>query len=208
MRDMIASGAPKQILETLGHVRDPAPRTTIATPDELTRLTLNASTWMRCWLSITAGHGLRRAEADRLCPAQYNADSRTITFRTKGDRTHQLQITDELRAYFEMVEPVADRNTPLVHLIAGRKIGSAAIRKQWEALKKKAGVNRLLRIHDLRRTLAVRIYDLTKDLRAVQHTLGHSNLLTTCMYLEHHDPQSIRPLLNQLQQDSKPKWSH
>ena len=117
-------------------------------------------------------------------------------------------MTDELRAYFEMVEPVVDRNTPLIHLIAGRPVSDSLIRTHWEALKKKAAVNRLLRMHDLRRTLAVRIYDVTKDLRAVQHTLGHANLLTTCMYLEHHDPKSIRPILNQLQMETKPNWKN
>jgi integrase len=204
LRDVIAAGAPAQILKALSKPRNPGPRTTIATPDEITRLFLHASTWMRCWLAITVGHGLRRSSALRLCPANYNADQRTMTYRTKGDAVHTLPVTDELRAYFETVGQVADPNVPLIAIIAGKPVGTDMVYDHWEALKKKATVNPLLRTHDLRRTLAVKLYDATRDLRTVQHALGHKNLITTCGYLEHRDPENIRPILN----DLRPKPAH
>ncbi|HEY0703446.1 MAG TPA: site-specific integrase [Candidatus Acidoferrales bacterium] len=195
---MVDNGAHHDVLYNLSKVRKPMPRTVIATPAELDRLTQHAPPWQRCWLSITAGHGLRFAEANRLSRAQYDEHAATLTFRTKGQDTNTLPASDELQAFFKMAPMSADPNAHLIDLLAGRRLSGAYIRRQWQDLKMQAGVNPELRPHDLRRTLAVRTYDLTKDLRTVQHLLGHRNLFTTCGYLEHHDPAAIRPLLNQL----------
>ena len=184
----------------------PPPRTVIASDDEIKKLFTQAKPWMRLWLTLTAGHGLRFAEAHRLAPTHYNAQSNTITYRVKGNQTNTLPVSDDLKKFLDSIPPDTDPNTPLVEIAAGRPMTRHNIYEHWERLKKHAGVNRFLRTHDLRRTLAVKVYDLTHDLRAVQHTLGHGRLATTCLYLEHHDPEKIRPILNQLR--PKPSWSN
>ncbi len=206
LRDLIEAGAPKLIEKTLAKVRKPQPRTTIATAEDLERLYKVANAKMRCFLAITVGHGLRRAEACRLCHAMYDKQRGTITYRTKGEATNTLPATDELRKFFEMAEPVTDPNEPLLNLIDGRTTYES-IGKQWEKLKKKAGVNPELHIHDLRRTLAVKLYYRTHDLRLVQRTLGHANLAITCGYLQHQDPETIAPLLNELR-PMPPAWKN
>jgi site-specific recombinase XerC len=195
---LVESGGNPDLISQLTKVRLPRYRTVIAKPEEIDKLVKIAAPWLRCWLTITAGHGLRFAEANRLSPAQYNRQESTITFRTKGEGTNTLPVSDDLKYFFQTAPENPDPNIPLLELHAGRRLSEEYLRKCWHDLKIQAGVNPELRPHDLRRTLAVRTYDLTKDLRAVQHLLGHANLYTTCGYLEHHDPDSIRPVLNQL----------
>jgi integrase len=154
---------------------------------------------MRCWICLTAGHGLRRSEAILICPANFNAEEKNITFRIpKTESNSTLPASAELRAYFELVQPVDNVNTPLVALLYGKKLKRQAIDRAWNRLKKKAGVNPQLRIHDLRRTIAVRTYRETKDLMAVKKILGHKQLISTLRYIEFVDPANIRPVIEQL----------
>lgn len=203
---LIEHGANRELRRQLPKAPYPGPRTVIASDAEIEKLIATAKPWMRLWLTLTAGHGLRFHEAQRLRLADYNAQSNTFTHRTKGNQTNTLPASDELKAFIDSLPKDTDRNTPLVDIAAGRHMTRANIYAKWERLKKHAGVNRFLRTHDLRRTLAVKVYELTHDLRAVQQTLGHTRLATTCLYLEHHDPEKIRPILNQLR--PKPSWSH
>jgi integrase len=61
-----------------------------------------------------------------------------------------------------------------------------ALWKQFRDLKESVGITRSIRPHDLRRTAAVKIYELTGDLRAAQALLGHVDLASTLHYLDHH----------------------
>jgi len=192
-------GTPPQTATELQKVRQPRPRTTIATPDELIAVYTKAQPWMSCLIIATAGHGMRLGEAMRLCPAMYDAQNNTVTFRTKGQDTNTLSVTDELREILKAVEPGTDPNTPLIATLKpGGRCSRSTIQKAGELLKARTGTNPQLRFHDLRRTLAVRVYDHTKDVRAVQQILGHRNLQTTCIYLEHRDQKAINEILNSI----------
>lgn len=198
---------------TLARVREPAPREVTATPDELARLQVTACAWEKCLLAIIAGLGLRRAEAVNLCPANYDRETQTITYRTKGDQTNKLPVTDELRAFFELFgDETANPNTPLLELMRGKKTTLAVVNEAWRELRVRARVNPNLRMHDLRRTVAHRTYDETHDLRVVQRLLGHADLGTTLKYLRHHDPDklgNLSTLLNQLRANVPvPDWKN
>jgi integrase len=209
LRDVVAQGAPTAIVATLARAREPEPRTVIATPDELARLQVVAGAWEKCFLAIVAGLGLRRSEACELAPANYDTNTHTITYRTKGGLTNKLPVTDELRAWFEMFgDEIENPNTPLIELVAGHKIGWHGIQTTWERLKKKARVNPQLRLHDLRRTVALRVYDRTKDIREVARLLGHRSPQTTLKYLMHHEPVNLTPLLNELRVLPAPDWKN
>jgi integrase/recombinase XerD len=208
LRDVVAQGADTAITTTLARCSEPEPRTVIATPEELARLQIAACAWEKCYLAIVAGHAMRRSEALRLSPADYDATNNTVTIRLKGERTNRIHITDELRAWFEMFRaPGNDPTTPLVELVAGKPISYRNIFLAWDKLRKKARVNPHIRIHDLRRTVAVRVYDTTKDLRAVQHLLGHKSAATTLKYLASFHQGDISTLLNQLRNElPDPNW--
>ncbi len=69
------------------------------------------------------------------------------------------------------------------------------IGRAWQKAKKKAHANPSLWMHDLRRTAAVALYEVSKDLRVVEQMLGHKSLSSTITYLEHRDPGKLRPYL-------------
>jgi integrase len=196
---LVTCGANPEVRTGLVRVRTPKARTVIATPEEVDRLFANACPWMRCWLVIAAQHGLRWSEVNRLSRAHFNEREGTITFRTKGESTNYLPASIELREFMRTAPPSEDPNTPLIELLHGQPLSNSYIRKAWTALKRKAGVNMDLWPHDLRRTLAVRTYETTHDLRDVQQLLGHAHLSTTCLYLQHQDPERIRKFLHSLE---------
>jgi integrase len=194
---MIDCGAPRSCLK-LTKLRPPRPRVVIAEGDELERLFVHAKGWMDCWLIITAQHGLRFAEAQKLSRRNYNPEMGTITYRTKGESTNSIPASAELRVYLESITDQRLFSVPLIDVLAGESLSSFQVRNAWRNLKRRAQVNPDLRPHDLRRTLAVRLYNKTGDLRQVQNLLGHSNFATTCTYLEHRNPADLAAVLRDL----------
>jgi integrase/recombinase XerC len=120
-----------------------------------------------------------------------------LTFTTKYQNRQELPVTSELAA---LLDQCTDPTLPFVAQLhrgfspyngipygpIGRPCARASFNRRFNALKKKCGIVRDLRPHDLRRTTATRVYSATKDLRIVQALLGHSNLGSTLWYLDHH----------------------
>lgn len=118
-----------------------------------------------------------------MSPSHYDKQAGTLTFRTKYDEALTLPVTTELRELFDRAE---DGRVPFVlQLHPQRSITSFGLRTAFRRLKERLGIRQSLHPHDLRRTTAARVYDLTGDLRLVQSLLGHRNLQTTLHYLDH-----------------------
>jgi integrase/recombinase XerC/integrase/recombinase XerD len=179
-------------------VRDPGPRTTILQPGELARLLTHATPPMRLILTLATSLGLRLKECLTAAPAGYNRENHTITVTTKGRKLHTLPTTPQVEAILDTVPTTENPMTPYAELLRGRPMSTHAAHHAWASLKKKAQVNPNLIIHDLRRSAAVTLYELSRDLRAVEHLLGHESMTTTGRYLEHRDPERLRPLLAQM----------
>lgn len=175
-------------------------RQVIATPDELRKLHAHADPLLRVWLRMCTALALGGYEAHALAPANYNAENKTVSFTRKKTGTPQtLPVPDDLAAIFEAAPHHEDPTVSFLQRYnRGRPIGRTVINRRWNALKKRAGVNPNLNPHDLRRTTATALYDLTKDLRVVQQLLGHGSLTATTHYIAGHDPAALRPLLAQL----------
>ena len=195
-----ACGGSHTPLAQLAKIKRPRPRGIIATPHELAALRKAAAPWEACWLEIAAGHGLRFAEAKRLAAIHYNAELGTITYPTKGHDYNQLPVTPELKNFFDTAPQDTDPHRPLLERLAGTHLSKGMMYSAWHRLLKRAGANPKLIPHDLRRTLADRVYTETKDLRMAQQILGHRDLATTTMYLEHKHPEDVRGLLDALSQ--------
>ena len=179
------------------------PRTTIAQPQEITRLLTAAPGWMRCFLHFAVSLGLRLSDALAVAPANWNQEAHTITLRQKKtDRLVELPATPELEALLAAAPP-GPAATPYVELLRGKTVTPTVVQKQWRRLKHIAQVNPDLWIHDLRRTSAVSLYELSRDLRVVEQFLGHASLSSTAQYLEHRDPNKLRPLLAELWRPKK-----
>jgi len=67
--------------------------------------------------------------------------------------------------------------------VTGR-MSTTTLTEHWRKLCKQCGIQRHIRPHDLRRTMARNVYTATGDLRDVRNVLGHSRLSSTVWYLE------------------------
>ncbi len=191
-----------RLAELAPRIRRPSPRETIAAPDELTKLLTAAQPWMSVLVLLGAHAGLRISDAMRVCPAHRNADARTITIeQKKNGHPVTLPLTDQLKDMLDKA-PDGPQTTPYYALFRqGMKretVAKSGFAHAWQRLKKKAGVNPDLWFHDLRRTIAVSLYEISKDLRVAEQMLGHKSLSSTLQYLEHRDPAKLRPYLQAL----------
>jgi integrase len=198
LRNIETTSGLRGLVELLPKPRRPGPRRTIAAPREIDALLRAAPTWQRVIILLAAHAGFRRSDCLRVAPVHYNAERRTITIdQKKTGETVTVPVTDTLARVLEAA-PDGPPTTPFYELHKGSPISYAGVDSAWQALKKKTGVNPNLWLHDLRRTLAVSVYDISKDLRAVEQLLGHQSLRSTTEYLEHRDPQKLRPYLDAL----------
>ncbi len=174
------------------------PRQTIATPEEIAKLAAAAPLWLRTIILLAAHAGFRRGDCLRVAPAHFNAENKTIGIpQQKTKKLVTVPASAELIELFA-IAPSGDPLTPFYELHRGKSIGPSGFEDAWMRLKKKTGVNPHLWLHDLRRTLAVSLYELTKDLRVVEQMLGHQSLSATIQYLEHRDPAKLKPYLDAL----------
>jgi integrase len=187
-----------ELAHAIRKARRPGARRTIAEPSEIAALIEHAEPWMKGIVLLATHGGLRRSDCLRLAPIHYNPEERTFTIDQKKTSTLVTNpVTDALAEWLEKANPATIR-TPYVDFYRGKPVNDTALRRAWRALKKRAGVNRDLWLHDLRRTAAVSLYELTKDLRAVENFLGHNSLAATCGYLEHRDAAKLKPYIEQM----------
>lgn len=200
LRQLEASTGVTGLVQAVPRLPGPRPRQRIATPDDLARLTAHAVPWQRVWLTLTLSLALRQSEVRVLAPIHYDAERRVLRIPQKKTRdVKDLPVTDELAEVLEAAPHSDDPTVSYLERYRGRPVTAHSLYQAWHKLKRRAGVQLDLWLHDLRRTTAVTLYDLSKDLRAVQALLGHQQLLSTTTYLAHRDPQKLRPLLEALQ---------
>jgi integrase len=194
--DMLETcGAPRIALPK---IKPGKPRRVIATAVETAQLLKHAQPHLRLLLLLWRHLGLRFHEGTQLAPQNFNAEKHEITFVKKGGEEHTLPTTPDIEALFA-IAPDEGPAIPYVHALrgAGGKTDDT-LRHQYEQLRKKLGINPNLQPHDLRRTLAVAIYDRTNDIRAVSQVLGHESLASTASYLQHRDTAKLRGLLKEM----------
>lgn len=154
-----------------------------------------ASPHIRCLLMLCSDMAIRSGTASRLTPEHYDRNARTLTFTTKYQNRQSLPVPAELARLLDTCEKPGipfvaqlprEDSTRGRYFKYDRPLSHQQLSNDWKRLKARAGITRKLTLHDLRRTTAFRIYDATKDVRLVQAVLGHSNLTSTCWYLDHH----------------------
>lgn len=132
--------------------------------------------------------GLRRAELAGLAVDDFDAESRTLTVRGKGNKTRAMPVENgALDALSDWLEIRGGWPGPL--FVAYRKgdhmqrdgLSTTAIHKLIGRRAKQAGV-REFSPHDLRRTFAGDLLDAGADLATVQKMMGHASPTTTAGY--------------------------
>jgi site-specific recombinase XerC len=134
------------------------------------------------------GAGLRRAECAALALSDYDRESADITVHGKGDkqRLMPLGVTAD-QAVRDWLQVRGDWAGALLcrvgknGVIEREGISSQAI---YAALLKRGKSARVVHFstHDLRKTYASRLIDLSGDISTVSRLLGHASIDTTVIY--------------------------
>ncbi len=114
-----------------------------------------------------------------------------IVTHTKRDRVVTVPVTPRLQQLIEIARPRAgEEDVRIIDLLNNRRMvqGDHTITERWMRWKRQAGLPPGLRIHDLRRDAAHRVYSTSKDIREVQAMLGHASPQTTLQYLHQTAP--------------------
>jgi integrase/recombinase XerD len=147
----------------------------------------------RALLALLAVQGLRTVEVARATVADlYHGDPVVLRVRGKTrDRLLPLRpdLAAVLQAYLAARGTVHDdaTGTPLVAAVGnragGQRLSRRGIRHVVDGYLRQAGLKRPgVSDHALRHTAATLAYKYTRDLRAVQHMLGHADPRTTARY--------------------------
>jgi site-specific recombinase XerC len=139
-------------------------------------------------VALLYGAGLRRSEAAALDLAHYDSKSDDLKVRGKGDTERLVPLEAGVTAALNDWLHVRGLSVgPLLCTV--RKGGKVELRRMsaqaiYDALLKRAGQARIAALspHDLRRTFASDLLDVSGDVSAVQKLLGHANVQTTMRY--------------------------
>ena len=122
----------------------------------------------------------------------------------KGGRTRTLPAPPEIETFLAAARET-NPTARAIETLFGRGLKPGPLRDQFRKLVKKTGVTPELNPHDLRRSTATMLYTLSKDLRAVQQLLGHTQLTSTLHYIAPLAAEDLSPLLQALHHPTKDK---
>lgn len=181
---------PERIVLTIPMVRGVTSRGVTVERDVRERLLVAAPPHLRLYLLLCSDLAIRSGTAVRIAPCHYDRASQTLTFKTKGQVCVNLPVTQRIATLFNVaLEFESDSpDTPFVQLLGGNQgeWKQHAYGRQLKALKQRLGITQDFTSHDLRRSTAREVYNITHDLRQVQAVLGHTNLSSTYHYLQPH----------------------
>lgn len=158
------------------------PRTQFLTVADVKNLARKADPLVGDMILFAALTGLRRGEMMRLTPESVKDGILILTANTKSGKPRGIPIPQE-------ASRIAFKRVPW-------KIGTALLRKRFEAARAKAGLPQI-RWHDLRHTYASWLIQSGQSLTAVRDLLGHSSLNVTNKYA-HLAPRHLQEAVNSL----------
>lgn len=165
------------------------PRNVTTNRNVIERLLETPDKALRLMILFCSDMAIRSGTAIRLGPNNYDAENRTLQFRTKMDEALTMPVTVAIRELIEKCN--LDDPSPFVTqlFVYARKqqqgnLELQTFRRRFNDLRASITAKRIT-FHDLRRTSAVRMYEHTGDIRFVQALLGHRSMASTIWYLDH-----------------------
>ncbi len=164
---------------------------------------------MRLFILLCWKLGLRHRAAWDVSPSSYDRERQTILITTKNKKSRTIPVTPDIATLIEAASLYAgDPNESCVSLLrrgsTGKPMSHRTMHAAWVRLCKKAGIEGLTP-HDLRRTVANSVMNVTHDLRAVQSYLGHDSLASTMHYIAPFTEEKLRDLQTLLKFHSEVK---
>jgi len=199
-------GCPRDISKLMSRIPSYEPRQETLTVEEERKLfeLSERKPWLHLWLSIFLNTGFRMSEVRSLSPRHYNvAENMLENVRAKGDIRRGMPVNPELRKLLLPLMKDPQSTTPFIDLAKGGPVTFAMIRWSFNDLKKKAGVPRHKRPHDLRAT-AITTFHMnqvdeegrpTRDIIATQRFAGHKYIGSTQPYIRGIDDRALAPLM-------------
>lgn len=167
--------------------KKPAKLPTVFSRSEIEDLFENANNLRnRALLMATYSNGLRISEVVNLKITDIDSSRWTIHIRGgKGDKDRMGGLAKRLhktlqeywRAYRPKIWLFPSRKYPHQHL------SDNAARKMFHEVRKRAGIHKPCRFHDLRHSFATHLLEAGKDLRQIQKLMGHSSIMSTFIYI-------------------------
>ena len=152
------------------------------------------------FISTLLATGLRVSEACHLRPNDIDSRSGLIHVRCgKGAKPRSVKLGDKhlrlLRRYWVVEKPAGSWLFPAQRLGAPGRVDAHrrwnshpvspdTVRDRVHQATRRAGLQRRVTPHDLRRTYATWLLEANVDLRTVQVLLGHASPITTARYTE------------------------
>ncbi len=198
LRDLRDEYGIPRLWQAVPKLRNAPPRDVTYSEEEKAKLLAHANPHMELLIRLCSDLAIRSGTAVKIAPEHYDRQKGRLTFTTKSDARVSLPVTRRIAELLERCSSSGDTITPFIEQLNPR--GHAHInnlRQAFRRLCKRAGIERRVILHDLRRTTAVKVLELTHDLRQVQATLGHSNLLSTMHYLDHRNTTVHREMLEE-----------
>ena len=131
------------------------------------------------------GSGLRLSEIHSLDLGDVLLDEGWVSVTGKGRKERQVPLSgksvEALRAYLSE-RMAADGETALFTGKNGTRLGQRQIQKRLQAWAVRQGSGQHISPHMMRHSYASHLLQSSRDIRAVQELLGHSNLSTTQIY--------------------------
>jgi site-specific recombinase XerD len=173
----------------MGHVKRPriadVATSTWLTGDEVGRLFTVADErglWEGALVRVLCYTGIRVSE---LCNAR-SSDLRkdgtdlTLAVTRKGGERHRVVIPADGESVLR--EHLGGRTGPLFIGRGGEAVGRDEVAYRLDKLVRAAGIDKRITPHCLRHTAATLAREAGRDIRAVQHLLGHKRIETTMRY--------------------------
>jgi integrase len=189
----------------------PRPRNVTATADEI-RAVLDAcegNRGLKLLVLLCSDEAIRSGTACRLGWQHYHPEWNALIFSTKWQEKLTLPVTEEVAELLRQTNSRDER--PFVtqlwthdRYMTKTTIDPATVTRHFQQAREAAGV-RYFRLHDLRRTTAVRVFRKTRDLNVVRSVLGHRDLASTVYYLDHDLVEVPRLLLEAVKPPRKEK---
>ena len=175
----------------------------ILTPAEVMALIQGCSTRAptgirnRALLTLFYRAGLRMSEALDLQPKDIDLEAGTVTV-LHGKNDHRRTVGLDSEAITMMAHWIDTRASlgingrmNLFCTLKGARLQSAYVRALLPRLAAKAGIDKRVHAHALRHSLAYELMMEGVAVPIIQRQLGHANLATTAVYLDHIAPKDV-----------------
>lgn len=172
------------------------PRNVTATEEEKELLLTAAPDYLRLFILLCSDLAIRSGTVAKLGPDNYDRKNGELRFTTKMAEKLTLPVTEEIADLIDQCDQ--EDKTSFVRQLHRNQLTreksryvlhsenyARTIRTAFSRLEEKVGITRKLTPHDFRRTTAVKLYEITHDVRDVQALLGHRSMASTIWYLDH-----------------------